>query len=378
MPDDTAAARLPSQGLGLLGVLIFATAMTAAIALLSPNLARFESASAHLITRDSELPPAQRAAHYEWKLNTPTLGSRLSSWGLYGLHQIVVWGAVAWGVRRKRREADRARAAGMKVPPRFTDRLDPAGLAFFVANVVFGLLHLWQTQVFYDGIAQDVSVASSQYSVIVMLVLVLIIQNDRRGLLFGWKAPMPRKAVDFVRKYHGYYIAWALVYTFWFHPMTGTLGHLVGFFYMFVLLGQGALLFTRMHVSLKWSAFLEALVLLHGAVVAYAIQSSVMWVMFATGFGFMFVGSQLWGFRLPKPVNAAAIAIYVIAVGLLYSGLLSGLGPLWSNSPARIYQVSFIPVTLYGLVPVFLALGALLAWLGEAIRKRFGDAGMIA
>lgn len=369
MNDEPRGGVLPGQVAGLLWILLFAAAMTTAIALLTPNLTRFESASAHLITRDSELPPAERAAHYEWKLNVPTLGSRLSSWGLYGIHQLLAWGLIAWGVSRKKKNALLAEAAGRKAPPRFGDRLEPAGLAFFAVNVLFGLLHLWQTQSFYDGLAQDVPVVSSQYSVIVMLVLILILQNERRGLLFGWKAPMPRRAVEFVKKYHGYYIAWALVYTFWFHPMTGTVGHLLGFFYMFVLLGQGALVFTKLHLSLKWSAFLEALVLLHGAVVAYALQSSAMWTMFATGFGFMFVGSQLWGLRLPKALAWAGVAAYVGAVALLYSGLLSAWGPLWAGSPSRLYQVSFIPVTLYGLVPVFLALAALLSWLGSAASR---------
>jgi hypothetical protein len=206
-----------------------------------------------------------------------------------------------------------------------------------------------------------VAVFTSQGSVIVMLVLILIIQNDRRGLLFGWKAPMPRAAVDFIKKYHGYYVAWALIYTFWFHPMTGTFGHLVGFFYMFVLLGQGALLYTRTHLSLKWSAFLEALVLMHGATVAFAGQQSPLWTMFLTGFGFMFVGSQLCGLKLPRWGNALVLGGYAAVVILLYSGVLGGLGPLFGQKPAMIHQVLWIPFTLYALVPVFLLLAFLLS-----------------
>jgi hypothetical protein len=199
-----------TQRFGLVASLVFA--------------ARFESPAASLITRDAQLPQAERAAHYEWKLNEPTLGSRLSAWGLYGLHQIAAWGMIAWGARRK----SKASSCGER---RFTERLDPAGIGFMAVTVVFGLLHIVQTQLFYDGLAQDVAVFTSQGSVIVMLVLILVMQNDRRGLFFGKKVPMPRAAVDFIKKYHGYYIAWALIYTFWFHPATGTLSHLVGFLY---------------------------------------------------------------------------------------------------------------------------------------------------
>ena len=42
--------------------------------------------------------------------------------------------------------------------------------------------------------------------------------------------------LEVARKYHGYYFAWAIIYTFWYHPMEITGGHLLGFFYMFLLL----------------------------------------------------------------------------------------------------------------------------------------------
>ena len=359
------AKLLPKQSTGIIAITLFAVLMTLAVALLTPALQRFESPTAALITRDADLPAAMRAAHYEWKLNEPGFASRASAWGLYGLHQILSWGMIAWGVRRKK-------ALGAAGGARFSDRLDPAGIGFLVVNVVFGLLHLVQTQLFYDGLAQDVAVVSSQYSVIVMLILILVIQNDRRGLFFGRKVPMPKAAVAFIKKYHGYYIAWALVYTFWFHPMTGTIGHLVGFFYMLMLLGQGALLFTRLHVSLKWSAFLEALVLIHGATVALAIQQSPIWIMFMTGFGFMFIGTQLWGLKLSRTMNIVAVGLYAAIVIALYSGSLAGLGPLFAQKPANIHPILWIPVTLYGLVPVFLGLAALLAWIGRLAKPQRG------
>lgn len=356
------ARRMPSQAQGLTAALAFALAMTALIGLLAPALARFEDPALGLVTYDSELPREERAAHYEWKLDEPSALSRLSAWGLYGLHQALAWACIAWGAARARARV----AAGGR---RYEGSLDPAGLAFFAVNVVFSLLHLWQTHAFYDGLAQDVPVISSQGSVIVMLVLVLIMQNDRRGLLFGWKAPMPKAAVAFVKKWHGYYVAWALVYTFWFHPTTGTFGHLMGFFYMFALLGQGALLYTRTHLSLRLSAFLEGFVLIHGTTVAYFGQSSPLWTMFFSGFGFMFVAAQLPGLRLPKAARIAATAGYAAVVLALYSGALGGLGALFNKSLAEIHQALWIPVTLYGLVPAFLLLAAGLAGLGKLAAK---------
>jgi hypothetical protein len=338
------------QSGGLAASVLFAVLMTAAIGFLTPALARFEDPAAGAITYDSALPAGERAAHYEWKLNAPTVWTRLAAWVPYALNQLTVWGLIAWAAKRKRNAAPAA--------AKYTDRLDPAGVGFFLATVGFGLLHLAQTQLSYDGLAQDVPVFSSQASVIVMLVLALIMQNDRRGLLFGWKAPMPKAAVAFVRRYHGYYVAWALVYTFWFHPATGTFGHLAGFFYMFLLLSQGALMYTKLHVSLKWSAVLEGLVLVHGTTVALVGQRSPLWTMFFAGFGFMFVASQLWGLRLSKAANWAVVALYAAVVLFLYSGALSGFGPLFAQDWSKLFQVTWIPITLYALVPVFL----LLAW----------------
>ena len=41
-------------------------------------------------------------------------------------------------------------------------------------------LHMVQPQVFFDGLAQDVSIYSSQGSVILLLVVVLLMENRRR------------------------------------------------------------------------------------------------------------------------------------------------------------------------------------------------------
>jgi len=53
-------------------------------------------------------------------------------------------------------------------------------------------------------------------------------------------------------QYHGYFFAWATIYTFWYHPMVSTSGHLIGFLYMFMLLLQGSLFFTRIHINKWW------------------------------------------------------------------------------------------------------------------------------
>ena len=166
-------------------------------------------------------------------------------------------------------------------------------------NAFFILLHFVQTHIWYDGLAQDVSIWSSQVSVVILLVWVLLMENNRRGMFAGKKLHISKQIIAFARKYHGYYFAWATVYTFWYHPMETTPGHLMGFFYMFLLMLEGSLFLTRIHVNKWWKVTQEITVLFHGTLVAI-FQGADLWQMFAFGFGAMFVVTQMHGLNLSR------------------------------------------------------------------------------
>ncbi len=68
-------------------------------------------------------------------------------------------------------------AAGLRPRP----VVIPSLIAFGVLTAVTAP-HLVQTWLWYDGLAQDVPIWSSQGSVIVMLVLILFLETPRRGL----------------------------------------------------------------------------------------------------------------------------------------------------------------------------------------------------
>lgn len=275
------------------------------------------------------LLPDTGAAWYYWKLPDPTWVTRLSAWLPYVLHQVALWGVIAW--------AQRAR-------PRYTAGLHRFNLVALGVNTAFVVLHVVQTHVFYDGLAQDVSVFSSQGSVILLLVMVIILESRRRGVLFGHPLGVPEGAVGVVRRYHGYVFAWATVYTFWFHPAVATPGHLVGFFYMFLLLLQGSLFFTRAHLNRGWTTFLEVLVLAHGALVAY-LQGNNLWPMFAFGFGAVFVATQLYGLGWPRWARLLVTAAFVALVTWVYAGRA------W-----RVDEVLRIPLIEYAAVALLVLL----------------------
>lgn len=277
------------------------------------------------------------ASHYFWKLPDPDAMTRLVAWISYLAHQGFMWFLI-----RKAQKDELSYKSGLH-------RLNVIALA---GNVCFVIWHLFQTVFWYDGLAQDVSIWSSQWSVIIMLVLILHMENQRRGVFFGKKIKFLSETGRFVRKYHGYIFSWAIVYTFWFHPMENTSGHLIGFFYMFMLMVQSSLFFTRAHTNRYWTFTLEILVLFHGTLVAMN-QGNGMWPMFFFGFAGLFIITQMHGLGLTRLQR------------WIFLGLYLG-GALWIYGPGKIamvHQVIWIPVTEYAVMFIF----AGLIWLGMKV-----------
>ena len=66
--------------------------------------------------------------------------------------------------------------------------------------------------------------------------------------MFGYPSPYQLKKyqdstwmspVYLTRKYHGYFIYWAAIYTFWYHPMENTIGHAFGVAHTWFFMLQG-------------------------------------------------------------------------------------------------------------------------------------------
>ncbi len=273
-----------------------------------------------------DLLPDQGAAWYYWKLPEPTFWSRATAWGFYILHQIFFWGLIRYAIVHRDELRDRG-------------KMHMVNWIGLFGTGAFAALHYLQTAVWYDGLAQDTSVFSSQLSVIFLLVIVLMIEAPRRGLFFGkggqWLAP----ARTWLIRYHGYYFAWAVTYTYWFHPMETTAGHVLGFVYTFLLMIQGAFVFTRVHTNRWWTVALELSVVIHGVTVAI-VAGQEFWPMFFFGFLALFVVTQMHGLGLPSWVKWLISAAFVGGIVLVYSDR----GWEYLNEVVR------IPVIDYGLV----------------------------
>ena len=272
---------------------------------------------------------------YPWRLLEPTTAARLSAWLGYLLHNGLVW-YLLWRARRQR--------------PGYVDGLHPINLALLGVNALFIALHLGQSHLFYDGLAQDVAEISALGSVALMLMIVLIIETPRRGLLLGRRAGLSTSLTGFWQRYHGYLFSWAVIYTFWYHPAEDTPGHLMGFFYMFLLLAQSCLPFTNLHRDRRWTFVLEILVLPHGAIVAF-YQGNGMWPMFAFGFGMIFVLSQIYGLGWPRWLIRVVTALFFAVLIAVY---------LQQGRMAQLHEITRIAVLDYGVVYLLYGLHALL------------------
>ncbi len=314
-------------------LVLFALIYTVTIYILGPLLDRFV------------LFPDSGPDWYYWQLPTRNDFGMIVTWFFYLSHQVIVWGLIFWAAR-KYKDSNSMQLRGFNY-------------AMIFVTVVFTLLHLVQTHVNYDGLAQDVPIWTSQGSVIVMLALILVIENPRRGLFLGKRAgrPMTARVVGFLRRNHGYIIGWALVYTFWFHPATNDPQLLTGFVYMLLLFTQMSLAYTQIHLKASWIAFLESFVAIHAFVVAVnntlnpAIGSSDMWPMFLTGFAFLVVFTYIYALKPRREIRFLAIAAYFI--GLIWIYLPAPIG--YGRDPMRILMIEFlwIPIALYVLAYVF-------------------------
>lgn len=286
-----------------------------------------------LVHRFYPLLPDAGASWYYWQLPYPTGFSRALVWSGYILHQLVVW---LFLITFQKKGTITERSKGLRLQ-----------FIFFLVNLLFVLLHLLQTHISYDGLAQDVPIWTSQGSVIVMLVLLLYMMIPVRGLFLGKAFSPPQRLLKVIRKWHGYYISWALVYTFWFHPMEGNWGLLSGFFYMFLLFIQLHMVGTPIHTNRVWVVILESMVAVHGTLITVYKQNSI-WPMFLYGFLVLFFFTQLYTFKLRKSVVRVLQLVFVISAVFVYA-FIRGF--------AHVYEITFIPVALYGGALMLLGLG---------------------
>ncbi len=318
------------------GGIIFSILFTFLIWITGPNLNHF------IVT----FLPFQGGFWYYWKLPTRNFWTMAIVWSFYLVNQILIWGAIYWAQKN---------LIEQKTNPTYD--LTKYNLVVIAIMVFFIFLHLIQTHIWFDGLAQDTPILSSMGSVIVLLSMVIILMNPVRGVFLGHKAgkPYTARVTDFFRHNHMYIFSWALIYTFWFHPMASYPQLISGFFYMFLLFTQMSLAYTRVHLDVRWIVTLESWVAIHALIVAFFntqyFGSVDIWPMFFTGFAFMFVFTYMYALKIKKNTRIMITALYIAFIIWLYVPKPYGLG----RDPSFLYRLEFlwIPIILYGLSLLF-------------------------
>ena len=313
--------------------LIFSVLLCAAIIALGGALSQFEV-----------IPLPEDGFVYEWQLAEPTAWGQLTAWLGFALHQVLIWGTIAYAQNRYSKRD-------------YGTALRPVNLWAIGINLVFVVLHYLQTMFFYDGIAQDLPSWTAQFAVTLMLIVVLGMENQRRGLFFGRKIGFRKAFTDGLRKYHGFFFSFAVIYTFWFHPMIPTWGHLIGFIHVVLVMTQGSLMFLRVHLNKRWMFLLEILVLPHAFQVALN-QGSDIWPMFFFGFSAIFLVTQMHGLGFRRWARQAFYGSFLLLTLYVY---------LVMREPYQVNEVIRIPLIEY--LALFVMYGIYLA--GAWVSSRF-------
>jgi len=313
---------------------IFSLLLCAAIIAMGGVLSQFEI-----------IPLPEDGFVYEWQLAQPNGLAQLTAWLGFAIHQMLIWGTIYYAQKRYGKRDYRR-------------TLRPVNVWALGINLVFILLHYLQTFFFYDAIAQDLPSWTAQFAVTLMLIVILGIENQRRGLFFGKKVKFRQAFTAGLRKYHGYFFSFAVIYTFWFHPMVPTLGHLVGFIHVVLVMLQGSLMFMRAHLNKRWMFLLEILVLPHAVQVALN-QGNGIWPMFFFGFAAIFLLTQMHGLGLKPWLRQLFYGSFLLLVLYVYFVL---------REPWQINEVIRIPAIEYALLFALYGLYLLGAWLSSRIR----------
>lgn len=314
--------------------MIFSLVVTLAIILLVPLQ----------IGLELEVNPTGSGLHYDWQLADPNVWSQITSWGGFVVHTLLIW----WTVY-----------AATNTYDKYSDKLRPMNYWALGINAVFIVLHYIQTAVFYDTYAQYIPSWTAQYAVIMMLVVILGMENKRRGMFFGKKVPFKKEFYRWLKEYHSYAFSFAIIYTFWFHPMVTTGGHLFGFLYTMLVMVQGSLMYTRAHLNNNWKFLLEIMVLPHAAYIAF-YQSNMLFYMFTLGFGAIFITTQMHGLKLKRWVQNTFYVGFFGLVLLVYGFL---------REPYQANEVIRIPIIEYLTIFVIYALWFVVTWIISLFNK---------
>ncbi|GIQ83587.1 hypothetical protein KIPB_004932 [Kipferlia bialata] len=236
---------------------------------------------------------------------------------------------------------------------RLDDTIRPDHLHMLLLNGTAHVLHLIYTHIpgFYNGLARDTYLSASQASVINMLVIVSAMEAPVRGMFLGRVKVSRSEGTTALRRLHAYPFLFGVIFTFWYHPTEFSASFLLGFAHTSLLMLQGSLCLTRVHMIPAFRLTLEAWPTLHGSVVAiqqkgFWTEESV-WPMFLFGFGLLLTLTQVY--TLPSLQRQRGVARHA-PLGVFCTLGLGWylLGPGGINIVGMVAEPTRIPFIIIG------------------------------
>jgi hypothetical protein len=169
-------------------------------------------------------------------------------------------------------------------------------------NAFFMGLKLLSNAITYNAMSSHLPLWFGQGAVFNMLLIVLAMQVPVRGMCCGAcsrgckvgktqisKGEYWTEMAMFMRKYHGYYIAFGVTSDWYYHPLESTPGHLSGICNDLMILWQTICIYTPAHRNKWWCIACEFIVTFHGPLIALGRGGGA--GMFGFGFTIVFMCS---------------------------------------------------------------------------------------
>lgn len=277
---------------------------------------------------------------YAYKLKNPKLINAVVPWTGYLLHNFSIWGILYKAMNEK---------------PEYTNHLQWFNKWMLAVNGFFIILKYSTSLMFYNGLSATLSLGWGIATVGVMLMMVLAMYTNSRGMCFGRckGGAKTNEAARFLRKYHGVFISFALINDFWFHPFEGTAGHLLGIMNDCMLMWQMSMIYNRAHRNKWWCLALEIMVLPHSAIIALNRSNDLNRPQISGMFGFAYclilVCTQMHGVDISKAGKWALALLFVVSCTATY-----GLGGLRGKELKDIHEITRIPTMSYMVAGYFL------------------------
>ena len=247
-----------------------------------------------------------------------------SAWLCFLLHLLFMTSMVAWS--QYQHSSRETHNCPHPAPPHWcgwTSQLEPTHYVTILGSIIFIVLRLVQTHMWYDGLALDVPEASAMVATIVASCVALFMQQTERGLVFGQSINTETSLAltNIARRFHGYVFTTSLVFTFWYHPTEGGIMHSSGFLLLILFLIQGSLMYTVTHLGVVWRNLLEFTVLPHSLLIEWTRSrpKNESWKMFLSGYLLTFLITHIHAFEIPNSIKICIFCAFIILLYFLFS-----------------------------------------------------------